>query len=44
MRLARLVHPIMVTQRGGAFVHVSSYAADEPELSRPVSSVLLKPM
>ena len=40
MRLARLVTPIMEAQGGGAFVHVSSYAAAEPELARPVSSVL----
>jgi NAD(P)-dependent dehydrogenase (short-subunit alcohol dehydrogenase family) len=40
MRLARLVHPVMVARGGGAFVHVSSYAAAEPELARPVSSVL----
>jgi NAD(P)-dependent dehydrogenase (short-subunit alcohol dehydrogenase family) len=39
MRLARLVTPIMEAQRGGAFVHVSSYAAVEPEPGRPVSSV-----
>jgi NAD(P)-dependent dehydrogenase (short-subunit alcohol dehydrogenase family) len=39
MRLARLVTPIMEKQRGGAFVHVSSYAAVEPDLGRPVSSV-----
>lgn len=40
MRLARLVTPIMERQRGGAFVHVSSYAAVEPDPARPVSSVL----
>ena len=40
MRLARRVHPQMVTRGGGAFVHVSSYAAVQPELARPVSSVL----
>jgi NAD(P)-dependent dehydrogenase (short-subunit alcohol dehydrogenase family) len=39
MRLARLVTPVMEAQRGGSFVHVSSYAAVEPDLIRPVSSV-----
>jgi NAD(P)-dependent dehydrogenase (short-subunit alcohol dehydrogenase family) len=39
MRLARLATPIMERQRGGAFVHVSSYAAVEPDPARPVSSV-----
>jgi len=39
MRLARLVTPVMQAQGGGAFVHVSSYAAVEPDLARPVSSV-----
>jgi NAD(P)-dependent dehydrogenase (short-subunit alcohol dehydrogenase family) len=39
MRLARLVTPVMEAQRGGAFVHVSSYAAVEPDPARPVSSV-----
>jgi len=40
IRIARLVHPVMARGGGGAFVHVSSYAAVEPELARPVSSVL----
>jgi len=39
MRLARMVHPVMEGQGGGSFVHVSSYAAAEPDLVRPVSSV-----
>ncbi len=39
MRLARLVTPVMEKQRAGAFVHVSSYAAVEPDPARPVSSV-----
>jgi NAD(P)-dependent dehydrogenase (short-subunit alcohol dehydrogenase family) len=39
MRLARMVHPVMEGQGGGSFVHVSSYAAVEPDLVRPVSSV-----
>jgi NAD(P)-dependent dehydrogenase (short-subunit alcohol dehydrogenase family) len=40
IRLARLVTPIMERQRRGAFVHVSSYAAVRPDLSRPVSTVM----
>jgi NAD(P)-dependent dehydrogenase (short-subunit alcohol dehydrogenase family) len=40
MRLARRIHPLMVARGGGAFVHISSYAAVQPELARPVSSVL----
>jgi NAD(P)-dependent dehydrogenase (short-subunit alcohol dehydrogenase family) len=39
MRLARMVHPIMEGQGGGSFVHVSSFAADQPDLVRPISSV-----
>jgi NAD(P)-dependent dehydrogenase (short-subunit alcohol dehydrogenase family) len=39
MRLARMVHPVMEGQGGGAFVHVSSFAAVEPDLARPISSV-----
>jgi NAD(P)-dependent dehydrogenase (short-subunit alcohol dehydrogenase family) len=38
VRLARPT-PIMETQRSGAFVTISSYAAVRPELGRPVSSV-----
>ncbi len=39
MQLARLVTPIMEAQRGGAFIHVSSFSAVEPDPARPVSSV-----
>jgi len=39
IRLARLVTPVMEKQRGGAFVHVSSYAAARPDVTRPVSTV-----
>ncbi len=39
IRLARLVMPIMQQQKRGAFVNISSYAAKQPELARPVSSV-----
>lgn len=39
IRLARLVTPVMERQRGGAFVHVSSYAAARPDVTRPVSTV-----
>jgi NAD(P)-dependent dehydrogenase (short-subunit alcohol dehydrogenase family) len=40
VRMARLVTPIMERQGGGAFVNVSSFAAQEPSLPRPVSSAL----
>jgi NAD(P)-dependent dehydrogenase (short-subunit alcohol dehydrogenase family) len=40
VRLARLVTPIMERQGVGAFVNVSSFAAQEPSLPRPVSSAL----
>jgi NAD(P)-dependent dehydrogenase (short-subunit alcohol dehydrogenase family) len=40
IRLARLVTPIMEAQGGGAFVHVSSFGAVEPDLQRPISGVL----
>ncbi len=39
IRLARLVMPIMQQQKRAAFVNISSYAAKQPELARPVSSV-----
>ena len=39
LRLARLVMPVMQRQKHGAFVNISSYAAKQPELARPVSSV-----
>jgi NAD(P)-dependent dehydrogenase (short-subunit alcohol dehydrogenase family) len=31
--------PVMQRQKHGAFVNISSYAAKQPELARPVSSV-----
>ncbi len=40
MRMARLVTPIMQQQGSGAFVSISSYAAVQPEVARPVSSVM----
>ena len=39
IRLARLVMPVMQQQKHGAFLNISSYAAKQPELARPVSSV-----
>jgi NAD(P)-dependent dehydrogenase (short-subunit alcohol dehydrogenase family) len=39
IRLARRAAPIMIRQRSGAFVFVSSYAAVRPDIARPVSSV-----
>ena len=39
IRLARLVMPVMIRQRRGAFVNISSYAAKQPDAVRPVSSV-----
>ncbi len=39
IRLARVVAPIMTKQRTGAFVWISSYAAVEPDVSRPTSTV-----
>ena len=39
IRLSRLVMPVMQWQKHGAFVNISSYAAKQPELARPVSSV-----
>lgn len=40
VRLARLVTPVMQNQGGGAIVNISSFAAQEPNLPRPVSSAL----
>ncbi|MCC7141106.1 MAG: SDR family oxidoreductase [Candidatus Eisenbacteria bacterium] len=40
VRLARLVTPVMQSQGGGAIVNISSFAAQEPSLPRPVSSAL----
>jgi len=39
IRLARVVAPVMIDQRSGAFVAISSYAAARPEPSRTTSSV-----
>jgi NAD(P)-dependent dehydrogenase (short-subunit alcohol dehydrogenase family) len=39
IRLARVAAPVMTRQRAGAFVCVSSYAAERPELTRSASSV-----
>jgi NAD(P)-dependent dehydrogenase (short-subunit alcohol dehydrogenase family) len=39
IRLARLVTPLMIRQKRGVFLNISSYAARQPELPRPVSSV-----
>lgn len=38
--MARLVTPAMLRQGGGAIVNISSFAAQEPSLPRPVSSAL----
>ncbi|HEX6533569.1 MAG TPA: SDR family oxidoreductase [Gemmatimonadaceae bacterium] len=40
VRMARLVTPVMREQGGGAIVNISSFAALEPSLPRPVSSAL----
>jgi NAD(P)-dependent dehydrogenase (short-subunit alcohol dehydrogenase family) len=39
IRLSRMVMPVMIQQKHGAFLNISSYAAKQPELARPVSSV-----
>jgi NAD(P)-dependent dehydrogenase (short-subunit alcohol dehydrogenase family) len=39
IRLSRLVMPIMTKQKHGVFLNISSYAAKQPALARPVSSV-----
>jgi NAD(P)-dependent dehydrogenase (short-subunit alcohol dehydrogenase family) len=39
IKLARLVMPVMMKQKSGNFVNMSSYAAQQPELARPTSSV-----
>jgi NAD(P)-dependent dehydrogenase (short-subunit alcohol dehydrogenase family) len=39
IKLARLVMPVMIKQRSGSFVNISSYAAQQPELARPTSSI-----
>jgi NAD(P)-dependent dehydrogenase (short-subunit alcohol dehydrogenase family) len=40
VRMARLVTPVMARQGGGAFVNISSFAAQEPALAFPVSGAL----
>jgi len=40
IRMARFVTPIFKKQGGGAIVNISSFAAQEPSSSRPVSSIL----
>ena len=40
VRMARLVTPLFERQGGGAWVSISSFAAQEPSLPRPVSSAL----
>ncbi len=40
IRLARLVTPIMEEQGGGSMVNISTFAAFEPSLSFPISSVM----
>jgi NAD(P)-dependent dehydrogenase (short-subunit alcohol dehydrogenase family) len=40
VRIARLVTPVFERQGGGAVVNISSFAAQEPNLPRPVSSAL----
>lgn len=39
IRLSRLVLPGMIERKGGAIVNISSYAARQPDLERPLSSV-----
>ncbi len=39
IRMARLVAPVMVAQKDGAIINISTYAALEPSLSFPVSGV-----
>ena len=40
VRMAQAVTPVMQRQGGGAIVNISTYAAEQPELSFPVSSTL----
>lgn len=40
VHVAQLITPIMLNQGGGAMVNISSYAAVEPSLGRPVSSTI----
>jgi NAD(P)-dependent dehydrogenase (short-subunit alcohol dehydrogenase family) len=39
IRLARLVTPLMFAQGAGAIVNISSFAAEVPDLERPISAV-----
>jgi len=39
IRLSRMVMPAMIQQKHGVFLNISSYAAKQPEVARPVSSV-----
>lgn len=39
IRMARLVAPVMVAQKDGAIINISTFAALEPSLSFPVSGV-----
>lgn len=40
IRMARMVTPIMESQGGGSIINISTFAAFEPSLSFPVSSVM----
>jgi NAD(P)-dependent dehydrogenase (short-subunit alcohol dehydrogenase family) len=40
IRMARLVTPVMLKQKSGAIVNISSFAAQEPGLKHPVSATL----
>jgi len=40
VRMARLVTPVMARQGGGAIVNISTYVAEQPDLTFPVSSCL----
>lgn len=39
IRMSRLIAPIMVAQKGGAILNISTFAAFEPRLTFPVSNV-----
>jgi NAD(P)-dependent dehydrogenase (short-subunit alcohol dehydrogenase family) len=40
IRMAKIVTPIMKKQGGGAIINISTFAAFEPSLSFPISSVM----
>lgn len=40
IRMARLAAPVMLAGGGGAFVNISSFAAEQPGLAHPVSATL----